>query len=389
MSAEGGLTSRVLGTLAEIEAIAGQWRALDDRCADPLGYFQSYDWCRNWVARFCDGEAHTAYVMTIWEGERLVALWPCMVVEAVGMRRLETLGVPHTQYCGLLLDPDTRKRAEIRELFRQARRQSGCDVILSRAVLAGSVLDDMLDADSHISGTDNAASMLELCGFASPEDHFEQLGKLQKRNRNRRRNHLARLGPLDFSVIWPGDPQFADLVARCAAMKRQWLAETGRFSAGFAMAEYEEFLAELEGDRATMTGACLSVLRAGDRVVALELGFLRQGHYYAYIGGFDWDLRQLSPGKVQMDFTVGWLIEQGAKRYDLLINPADYKQSWSNLALPVASYAEPLTWRGRFYATAWLPKVRPVLKRLHQRLPGMADRAIAWLRPAACLILYV
>lgn len=389
MSAEGGLTCRVIRTLSGIEAIADDWRALDARCADPLGYFQSYDWCRNWVAWFCTDGIHSAYVMTIWQGDRLVALWPCMIVEAVGLRRLDTLGVPHSQYCGLLLEPGLPDNGRIAALFAQARQQSGCDVIVSRAVPAGSTLDAMLRDGAGNSFTGNIASVLDLSGFAAPDDYFAQLGKLQKRNRNRRRNHLARLGALDFAVIWPGDPEFSTLVAQCAAMKRRWLAETGRRSSGFAMKQYEAFLAALEGDRLAMSGACLSVLRAGGRVVALELGFLRQGHYYAYIGGFDWDLRHLSPGKVQMDFTVAWLIERGAARYDLLINPADYKLSWSNRAVPVASYAEALTWRGQLYASAWLPKVRPALKRMHERLPAITERLLAWLRPAACLILYV
>ncbi|UYO00962.1 MAG: GNAT family N-acetyltransferase [Devosia sp.] len=382
-----GMTSRVLGTLDEIEAIADEWRALETACPDPLNYFQSYDWCRNWVSQF--GDTHQPYVITVWRGGRLVALWPRMIVDMAGIRRLETLGAPHSQYCGILMRRDGASEAGIVKALRQAGRASNCDVTISRAVPKGSALDKLLSDKPVIAGSDNVASVLDLSGFASSEAYTAQLGKLQRRNRNRRRNHLARLGDLTFEVIWPGHADFDTLVYQCTEMKQRWLHETGRFSVGFSMSGYADFLAGLSGDPGAASGACLSVLRAGDKVVALELGLLRRGHYYAYIGGFDWDLKDLSPGKVQMDMTVGWLIDNGVQTYDLLINPAEYKSSWTNSEIAVSGRAEPLSWRGRFYVSAWLPRLRPAIKRLHDRWPAFVDRATMFLRPAACLLLYV
>lgn len=379
---------RVLGTLDEIEAIAEAWRALEVHCADPLAYFQTYDWCRNWVQQF-GGRLGQPYVVTLWRGESLIALWPRMVVDAAGIRRLETLGTPHSQYCGALVRRGGAALPEIAQLLQEATRVSGCDVTVSRAVPDGTALAEILAEKPAVPGSANVASMLDLSGFQSPESYTAALGRLQKRNRNRRRNHLARLGDLDFTVLWPDDPQFVALVKTCTEMKRRWLAETGRFSVGFSAEGYEDFLADLPGDAARLEGACLSVLRAGGRVVALELGFVRQRHYYAYVGGFDWDLRDLSPGKVQMEMTVGWMIDQGVQAYDLLINPAEYKNSWTNRTIAVTTRAQALTWKGRVYSQAWLPSVRPALKRLRERLPMLVDRATSLLRPAACLLLYV
>ncbi|WIY54504.1 GNAT family N-acetyltransferase [Devosia sp. YIM 151766] len=385
----GSIATRVLGTLEEIEAIAAAWRGLETDCADPLGYFQSYDWCRNWVARFGRDGAYRPYIVTLWCDENLIAIWPRMIVEIAGIKRLETLGMPHSQYCGVLVRRDAAPMAKIARQLRAAVQASKCDVTISRAVPEGSALAEILADKPVVTGSDNLASLLDLSGFASAEAYTAQLGKLQKRNRNRRRNHLARLGELSFEVIWPDHPEFEALVRQCTEMKRRWLTETGRFSTGFSMGGYEDFLALLAGDSVRHSGACLSVLRVGDRVAAIELGLLHQKHYYAYIGGFDWDLRDLSPGKVQMDLTVGWLIDHGIAAYDLLINQADYKTSWTNRSIAVTSRAEALSWRGRFYASAWLPRLRPALKRLHGRLPKTVEQATNFLRPAVCLLLYV
>src|SRR5690606_5364917 len=122
-----------------------------------------------------------------------------------------------------------------------------------------------------------------------------------RRNRNRRRSALSRHGALSFDVLFPGDPAFAGAIETCVRFKRAWLRETGRRGAGLAYDGFERFLARLSGDRDSLSGACLSVLRAGDRLVAGELGFLHHGHYHAYLGAFDWELRDASPGKTQMD----------------------------------------------------------------------------------------
>ncbi|MBB4051799.1 CelD/BcsL family acetyltransferase involved in cellulose biosynthesis [Devosia subaequoris] len=383
------LDSRVLGTLDEIEAVAAAWRELEAECADPLGYFQSYDWCCNWIREFCGQGTHKPYVVTLRHGDVLVALWPLMIVEAAGLKRLETLGAPHSQYCGALVRRGYASAAQIAKQMRDVVRASECDVSVLRAVVEGTALSELVAGDSQVRGTENVASMLDLSAYGSVEDYTAQLGKLQKRNRNRRRNHLARLGPLHFEVIWPDHAEFSTLVRQCTEMKRRWLAETHRLSAGFSMQGYEDFLARLGGDEAELNGACLSVLRAGDQVVAMELGFIQQRHYYAYIGGFDWDLRNLSPGKVQMDMTVGWLIENGVQAYDLLINPADYKASWTNRSLAVTTRAQALSWKGRIYTSAWLPRVRPALKWLHGRIPAWMERVSTLLRPTVCLLLYV
>ncbi len=211
---------------------------------------------------------------------------------------------------------------------------------------------------------------------------------MQRRRRNRRRNHLARLGQLSFEVVWPNQEGFAALLAQVLEMKRRWLRETGRYSTGFSVKGHGDFLATLAGDRERMEGACISVLRAGDRVVAVELGFIHKGSYAAYIGGFDWELRDHSPGKVQMEMTVCWLIENGITAYDLLANPTAYKKSWSNAAIRLACYATPLNWKGWLYLNGWL-QLLPAIKTAYTALPKRLHRMMLFGQSAGYLLLWV
>lgn len=394
MSAQAGaadrLNTKVLDSLAAIDAAAGAWRDLETRCEGGLTYFQTLSWCRNWVAHFSRAGRVTPHIRTVWRGDVMVAVWPLMVnVGRLGVRRLECLGDPHTQYANMLCDAAEDARTVMHMLMVGLEREARCDVVVLNAVPAHSPLGRVLKARNPRAAEDNAAAILDLSGFASPQAYLDSLGKSQKRNRNRRLNRLSRFGALDFAVLWPGDPDYAAHLATCMAMKRRWLRETGRYSTGFAFRGYEAFLASLEGDAESRTGACLAVLSCDGRAVAAELGFIRHGHFYSYIGGFDWDLRDYSPGKVIMGMVVAWLIENRVSAYDLLGNPADYKQSWSNRAVPLGAHAIARSWRGRIYAGAWLRGLRPAAKRFYGAVPETLRKLATVGQGLGCILLWV
>ena len=369
---DAGVEHRVLRDLAAMDDAAKAWRALEARAADPLSYFQGYDWCRRWIAAFgsdrCRPQIHT-----LRQGDRLLAVWPLMLCGGA-FKRLRVLGAPHTQYANMLVDPALGLPEAGRLLLPAVRQERGHDVALFDNVPESAALARLLAPLAPLSGCANGAAMLDLSGFGTPGDYLAALSKTQRRNRNRRRNLLARQGELAFEVLFPEDAGFEPAVRTCGAFKRAWLAETGRRSSGFDFAGFDAFLASLGGSRGGRSGACLSVLTAGGRLVAGELGFLHHGHYYAYLGAFDWTLRDASPGKTQMDMTVCWLIEQGAATYDLLGNPADYKESWSNRTLRLETYAIPENLAGRTYADLWTARLRPGLKRLYETMPHQLRR---------------
>jgi CelD/BcsL family acetyltransferase involved in cellulose biosynthesis len=366
-----GVEHRVLRDLSAMEDVAEAWRALDGRAADPLAYFQSFDWCHRWIAALgaasCKPEIHT-----LWQEGRLVAVWPLML-SGSALKRLEPLGWPHSQYANLLADPAFGATGALKGLL-PALGGGGHDVALIEGVPDGSALSALLGETPPLAGRENSAAMLDLSVFATPDDYAAALSKTQRRNRNRRRNALAREGALSFEVLFPGDAGFEGAVAACLGLKREWLRETGRLGTGLAFEGFDRFLSSLPGGRTPLSGACLSVLKAGDRLAAGELGFLHHGHYHAYLGAFDWALRDASPGKTQMDMTVCWLIERGIATYDLLGNPADYKDSWSNRTLTLQTYAVPASLAGRAYASLWTARIRPGLKRVYAAMPHRLRR---------------
>jgi CelD/BcsL family acetyltransferase involved in cellulose biosynthesis len=134
--------------------------------------------------------------------------------------------------------------------------------------------------------------------------------------------------------------------------------------------DHAEFLAGLSGSPEDPDGPYLFALTAAGSPVAIEIGFLRNGHYYSYLGGFDWSLRHASPGKMQMEMTVSWLIDNGAKAFDLLANPTGYKEHWTNSTIALSGHVLNFTSAGRAYTGIWTRNLRPVIKKGFEALPA-------------------
>lgn len=364
---------REVTTLAGIDELREDWEALERRHRGELAYFQTFDWCRNWVASISGSlPGVTPRIICVWKASRLIALIPAMVsCVAGGVRMLKPLGEPHTQYGGMLTDPTGFCPESMRLLTEFFRKPDGCDAVAFDLVPVHSPLVAIMPGKARVTSYHNQSSSLDLSQFASADAFLDGNGDKRSRKRVKRRNRLEKqAGELTFRVVWPGSDEFPALVHACVAMKRRWLAETGRISRGFAIEGYDRFLASLTGDEQSREGAVAFVLEAAGQPVAIEVSMIRNRHLYAYIGGFDWDLNKLSPGKVQMEATVCWCIENGIRAYDLLGNAAAYKDDWSNLTCELQAFSRAYTLRGWLYGRAWLNHIRPQLKALFENLPA-------------------
>jgi CelD/BcsL family acetyltransferase involved in cellulose biosynthesis len=362
----------VARSLEQVEAMADQWCALEGRCNTPMAYFQTFDWCSNWLREVASGLGNTEpHVIAVWQGEYLVAVVPLMVTRtSAGLSVLSALGDPHTQYAGLLLDAKACTAGATAMIRSYLAQPEGCDALYVDLLPSVSPLAEMLDPSWREAGYVNQSSSLDLTQFGSASEFLEDNDAKKRRKRMQRRQKIERqFGELKLRTVWGGEPEFATLVHRCVAMKKDWIAGTGRISTGFSIPGYAEFISKLDGNRETREGAVAFVKQAGDRIIAIEVSMIRDGHLYAYIGGFDWELGKFSPGKVQMEATVCWCIENGVKAYDLLGNVASYKDSWTNISCDLHAYSRAYTMTGWLYSTAWRSHMRPALKQLYQSLP--------------------
>jgi CelD/BcsL family acetyltransferase involved in cellulose biosynthesis len=359
-----------LESLEAMQAIADHWRGLERRSTAPFVWFQTFDWCQNWVLSHA-GPRCRPLVFLLWDSGRLAGVWPLMRVQtAIGVTVLRNLGDPHTQYAGMLTESGGLTAAQAQALRTAFMATEGTDTALIGLLPEASPLNAVLPRRTAMAELRNEAAYLDLAAFGNAEAFLASRSKGQRRSRRRAMSHLSDRGPVELKVLRPGDPDFAPLLHRCIKFKNVWLTQTGRISAGLEYTEHAQFLAGLPRAPVGPDGPYLFAMMAGHSPVAIEIGFLRQGHYYSYIGGFDWSLRNLSPGKMQMEMTVCWLIANGVRSYDLLANPSGYKQDWSNRTLALVGHVVDFTPRGAAYSALWLRRLRPAIKRMFEAIPS-------------------
>lgn len=375
-----------IATLADIDRIGEEWHALEARAADPLAYFQSFDWCRNWCAHYAGGDSGRQPAIRVYAGYqdgRLVMLWPMMVASGrLGVRKLVALTEPHCQYGNVLLDPSLSADAAaalIAEGWRTIRFLEKVDAVIFEGVPAATLPGSAVPRGLRVRPAGHG-SALDLTRFAGYEAYRAALNPKTRRARNKRRNRLAALGRLDYRVHFGGTPDYAELVATGVEMKRAWLEKTGRATRALNLPLVPDFLGALAGPPGNGNGAMAAALLLDGRSIAVEIGFLYHRRFYSYLGAFDWALRSYSPGKLQLEEAIRWCLEHGVETYDLLGEPSTYKDDWSNVTMRLATYRAATTFRGRLYLHLWTDLLRPVLKRCFEAAPLSLRRR---LRPVA------
>ena len=344
------------------------WRELDRTTSAPNCFFQSYDWCKSWLEHH-GGDSHRPIIHMVTQGGRAVAILPMMRVKAWGpVHVLRPLGEPHTQYAGVLT-PNGSIPTEALQLLRRALLDvSGIDTIVVQYLPRGSPLQLILGPQSEVQTMVNEASQFDLSVFANSSDFA---ASMPARRRQAKRRAVAAMhddGELQLKVIWPGEPAFAIAVGQCLHWKKDWIAQTGRMNSGLGLKGHEAFLASIPGSL-EQGGAVIFALYAGARPIAYQLGFIYRRQYHLYTASFDWSLRRWSLGTVLIDMTIGWLISHDVSIFDLMGNPAPYKENWSNQHLQLSGHIISLSARGKIYSALWNRTLRPALKTVYFQLP--------------------
>jgi CelD/BcsL family acetyltransferase involved in cellulose biosynthesis len=359
----------VLTCMTDLENWGQAWSNLDRQSTARLTYFQSYDWCSTWLKHH--GADVTPHVIMVIQGRELVAVWPLMRQSlGFGLSCLCALGDPHTQYSNILTRDGHLNGATISILQQVLAATAGADQLVLNYVPEHSPLHLVLPGKSEVAILRNEAAHFNLQQFNSSADYHAQESKSQRRMRRKATALLQGLGDVRLEVLRPHHSQFSGMVTKCIAMKRMWLQRTGRIGMGLTHADHESFLGNLSGDRAAGDGAVLFVLMAGAKPVAFEFGLLQRGHYYSYLGSFAWGWRHASPGSLQIAMTIDWLIDHGVQTFDLLGNPENYKQTWTDATVALASFEKSFTWRGAIYGAVWTRQARPTLKTLYKAMPA-------------------
>ena len=256
------LCVRTLVSIEDIVSAADMWRALDCSTKAPNCFFQSYDWCINWLQHH-GGESHQPVILMVTQADQALAVLPMMRLKAWGpIHVLRPLGEPHTQYAGVLTPHGSLPPAAVQLLRRALLETTDTDSIIVQYLPRGSPLCLILGPDSEVQTLANAASQFDLSVFATAMDFNASMTARRRQAKRRAVAALQEEGDLQLKVIWPSEPAFAVAVGQCLHWKSDWIAQTGRMNSGLGVKGHEAFLASIPGSR-DKGGAVIFALCAG------------------------------------------------------------------------------------------------------------------------------
>ncbi|MGY6708480.1 MAG: GNAT family N-acetyltransferase [Rhizobiaceae bacterium] len=282
---------------------------------------------------------------------------PLRIERSFGISQAVPLVSPLGQYAP---EPPHEIPADaLRGLTEWLRTDHGCDLIVMRRVRQTNPLAALLEQAGAVKSQSDEALFVDLAAFGDFEAYQKSFSSKKRANWRRDLRRLEDEGKVAFEVVEGGDA--AELLRTAIAWKRGWLDDLGVTSPVIHSEDWCDALLDCAG----AGHGHVSVLTVDGRPVAMELGFVEDGCYVAFLGAFDPAFGKLSVGQEQMRRTIEWCFERGLGRYDLLPPADEYKRHWcrDNAGIAVADYALSLSVAGSAASFAH-GRLRPLARSL-------------------------
>lgn len=322
-----------IATTEGLEAISGEWEGLWARCPTATP-FVSPAWLVPWWKYVGEGDLLSVAVR---EGGRLVGLAPMYVHAAprTGTRSLFLLGVATSDHLGALFEPGLEQEGAARVFEHLMERRGAWDVADFQQLRAGCPL---LCAPCAVAIADQRGPG-EPC-FVAPippqrGDLPPAVPKRMAQNLRFYRRRAERLGHLRFEAAdghtWP---ELYDRLLDLHAARWAALGEPGVLGGAGVQRAHRDALPEL----LRLGVLRLYGMRLDERLVAAlyALADARgpSRRFYYYIGGFDPEVSEVSPGTLMIGHALGEAAREGCRAFDFLRGNEPYKRLWGAVEEP-------------------------------------------------------
>lgn len=243
------------------------WNELADHC--PGHYLsQTWRWATAAWKTVAAPNGHELRILTLREGDRLVAVWPLVVHRRAGLRIVRALSSESSEYTSPLSEAGAQRRARVFQLFRAAEALG--DVLVLKHLRADDPLADVVRRQSLRCFRSNLlrAPWIARTDYGAWADYLSTVRGSHLASLHRKRRKLVRKGKLGFERHQaPGDALIESLLAH----KASWMVRRGLTNAWLGRPQYRAFLMALSSGGENRDGLTLFSLELDGRPIALQL----------------------------------------------------------------------------------------------------------------------
>lgn len=357
----------VITTREAFDAIAHQWAGLETQ-ADGAVLFQGSGWARA-IFDFEAARGNADFdpiIVTILDGQRLVAVLPLERTRTRARTVLAPLGHAFSQYSDALISAGTDPKDAVSRLLRAAIQAAPCDAVSFLKVRDDSVLAKGMPANHLVTGSEQGAPYVALNAFADYAAYFQTIKPKTRKNMRNDRNRLEREGTLVHHVAANAEEKLG-VICRTLSGRAERLKDQGLTSRAFRDTAFTDFCKTL-ATRDDMPVMAMSLLH-NDQPIAEQWGFVHNQRYYAFIASRDFGNSDESPGKLHLGEVIHACADADLKGADLMVPVMPYKLTWATEVVTVRDYALPVTPRGALVLNLWDKTMRPWFKHMVLNMP--------------------
>jgi CelD/BcsL family acetyltransferase involved in cellulose biosynthesis len=314
-----GISTRVVRTLEELEALAPAWWELWRRCASATA-FQSPAWLVPWWRTFAPGQL---FVLVAERPGRLIGLAPFYLERGAMACRLLPIGISLSDYHDVLLDPDGGPEigaALVAEALRTDREWDRWDLeeLPPGAAAASLAFPPSCQVETSVQ---SACPVLALDAGALTAC----LPKKKRRALNLAHSRAARRGGAAIEEV--GENGLDEALGHLFRLHASRWAQRGEAGV-LATDEVQRFHREAAPALARAGLLRLRILRIGNRLAAAYYGLHDRDRAYAYVTGLDPEFAFESPGVIILSHAIETALQEGARSFHFLRGQEPYKYRW-------------------------------------------------------------
>jgi CelD/BcsL family acetyltransferase involved in cellulose biosynthesis len=305
---------------------------------------QTFEWCRlAWETRDASPDDRLLCA-TVWESDRLVAVWPLLVKTSGFVARMAPVGCPmQEEYGDPLIASDVDPERVCANLLKLVRNSA--DVLYVYCARQGSPMQKLLGQTGIFNIPKPMDSYsVNRTGAQSFEDFMQGYSANFRNNLKQKRKRFEKLGVLRFELPEDADSS-AETVDWVLAEKKKWVQRQQKECPWIYQNETRAFFLAASTLRSDFGRFGLFRLTLDGKPVAAYLATIDRTRIEMLVTSFDPAYSRFSPGMLLIEDVVRWSYNHGLS-FDMRPLWLGYKERWANSTTLVITYRVPLTRKG-------------------------------------------
>jgi len=353
-------------------ALEHDWDALFSQSDTSHQVFQQFAWLSHWYAVFVEGaardEAPRLAVVTGRINGNLVMVWPLVERRSAGVRTIEWMGSPVSQYGDMIVAPHKDQKDWFDAGLKFINTALKPDALVLSKVREDSQFARLHGASKVLRLARQQAPYVDLSSFDTFADFQAAYSKRTRKTRSRKRRRFMEKPDARAEIV-SESVRAGEITSATLEIKRQWLEGRNVVSRAFSTTQFDAFMRRAVTAQHRPVHALASAFSFDGQIVAGEIGFKNNDTYFSHVAAYDLDHARLSAGVLQFEDTIEHCIENNIRTIDMLAPADPYKVEWATGSVNVDDLALPLTVKGYVAVVLRSGWARAFMRRCANLLP--------------------